>query len=598
MKSQQLITIAAILFVILAAGNIFAEELTTNGTISRVTVYRGQALVTRTISTDLPAGASEIIVKGLPSRIIPESIYAQSTGEVKVLSVRYREQAVGEDVRTEVKELDEQIEQLKNQIHHSEVQKGHLDGQWAMFIKLRDFVADAKTADLNRGLLQFEPIKGLAEFIMQKGQEYIDQTLKFEDEIVQLKKQLELLERKRGELTAGSARTEREAVLFISPSGNKKASFELNYLVDGANWLQQYNLRASPDKSNVLIEYNAVINQVSGENWDAVSLSLSTAEPTIVAEPPSLQPMKISLFMPQPVAPGQPGSFGPVIYSEQEVGRKIEQFAQSRKLNIKKGMTANAELNDLAMGNQAMIFNMYGSDIKQLQEKMEEIVRREGISVVYNIPGKLTLPSRNDQQLVSIASITAKADFTLVATPLLTDYVYLQGQILNDSGTVLLPGPASMFRNGEFVGKGIMPLVTMGEKFTSGFGIDSQVQVAHELVEKKTRVQGGNNIDTYSYRIALSNYKNTPVLLQLFDRLPYTEDPSIKIELSDTSQTLSDNAEYVRTAKKKGILRWDLKLDENTTGEKATVVTYNYTMEYDRNMKIRTLQQDVQPVAQ
>jgi len=137
-------------------------------------------------------------------------------------------------------------------------------------------------------------------------------------------------------------------------------------------------------------------------------------------------------------------------------------------------------------------------------------------------------------------------------------------------------------------------LVTMGEKFTSGFGVDSQVQVAHDLVEKKTRVQGGNNIDTYNYRIALSNYKNTPVLLQLFDRLPYTEDTSIKIELADTSKTLSDDAEYVRTAKKKGILRWDLKLDENTTGEKATVVMYNYTMEYDRNMKIRTLQQDVQ----
>jgi len=230
------------------------------------------------------------------------------------------------------------------------------------------------------------------------------------------------------------------------------------------------------------------------------------------------------------------------------------------------------------------------ADKKQLedfQQRLAEISRIEGVSVTYNLPGRLTLPSRSDQQLVTIAAITAKADFDLVATPLLTDYVYLQAELLNDSDTILLPGQAAMFRNGDFVGRSALPMVTIGEKFTAGFGIDSQVQVARELLDKNTRIQGGNRIDTYNYRMTLSNYTNSVVSLQLLDRLPYTNDSSIKIELVKTEPELSQDSEYLRTARKKGILQWDLQLEQNTVDRKATVVEYSYTMEYDRNMQIQ-----------
>jgi uncharacterized protein (TIGR02231 family) len=265
----------------------------------------------------------------------------------------------------------------------------------------------------------------------------------------------------------------------------------------------------------------------------------------------------------------------------------MRQMQQQRKVNIGKGIAANTELNELALSNQALYFNSSQKDIQQFQQQMAEIARVEGVSVTYDLPGRLTLPSRSDQQLVTVATITAKADFTLIASPLLTDYVYLQAEMLNGSDTILLPGPASIFRDGQFVGRGQVPLVTMGDRFTTGFGIDSQVQVAHELEEKTTRVQGGNRIDTYTYRIALRNYKNAAVGLRLLDRLPYTEDSSIRIELGKTEPALSTDAEYVRTLGKKGIMRWDLKLGPNTIDDKATIVRYSYTMEYDRNMQIQ-----------
>jgi len=73
----------------------------------------------------------------------------------------------------------------------------------------------------------------------------------------------------------------------------------------------------------------------------------------------------------------------------------------------------------------------------------------------------------------------------------------------------------------------------------------------------------------------------------LLDRLPYTDNPSIKIELEKTEPELSADSEYLRSARKKGILRWDLKLAPNTVENDATFVKYSYTMEYDRNMQIQ-----------
>jgi hypothetical protein len=54
-----------------------------------------------------------------------------------------------------------------------------------------------------------------------------------------------------------------------------------------------------------------------------------------------------------------------------------------------------------------------------------------------------------------------------------------------------------------------------------------------------------------------------------------------------TEPQLSEDSEYLRTARKKGILRWDLNLQPNTVDEDATIVKYSFTTEYDKNMKIQ-----------
>jgi hypothetical protein len=77
------------------------------------------------------------------------------------------------------------------------------------------------------------------------------------------------------------------------------------------------------------------------------------------------------------------------------------------------------------------------------------------------------------------------------------------------------------------------------------------------------------------------------VKLRLLERIPYSENEELEISGFETNIGLSKDAEYVRKEKDRGILRWDLNLAAATAEEKATIVTYSYTMKYDNDMQIQ-----------
>ncbi len=582
-----------------------AEPISSTGRIREVTVYRGQAMVTRVMEIDLTAGNNEIVVTGLPHNILSESLFARAEAGVKILSVRYQERAVREDTRDEIRVIDARLEEILVEMGHLEKHLQRVMAQWELLQKFNEFMVVRARQDLEQSVMQFEPVSQLIDLFEERSQAYTEQELELKDSIAQLKKEQELQNRKRNELSGGRSQTVREATVYLNSAKQQKAPIELSYLVQGATWEPQYNLRAQPGQAHVQVEYNAIINQGSGEDWNGVAITLSTAQPSMVASAPVLDPMEVILAgtnanmmekMQQEVqmmGTQQRGMNVPMVpqMAQSQSGRmddkSLVQFMnQYRRSQAIAGKKAEGILNDLARNNQTIEFNFDNRLIQEYQQQAEEATRTESVSVSYQLPGELSLPSRNDQQLVSIATVECQADFTLLASPLLTDYVYLQGDLVNTSETVLLPGPASMYRNGEFAGKGQLPLVTINESFTAGFGIDSQVQVSRELADKQTRIQGGNKIDTYRYRIELSNYKKVPVAVRLLDRLPYSTNSSIKIELVKTSPELSQNKDYRRLEYKKGILRWDMELAPGTTGEKATVANYELMMEYDRNMQM------------
>jgi hypothetical protein len=212
------------------------------------------------------------------------------------------------------------------------------------------------------------------------------------------------------------------------------------------------------------------------------------------------------------------------------------------------------------------------------------LAEKDTPSVTFQVAGRLDIPSRRDPQLLEVSRIELASDYLAKAVPVLTPRVYRLAKLTNRSQFVLLPGEATVYVGGDFVGRMTMPLVAAGEPFIAGFGVDPQVQISRRLVRKTRSVQGGNQIFDYEFRIGLRNYRNMPVTIQLWDRLPRAHGETVAVNLIKTSAELSADPAYQRTSRPDNLLRWDLTLPAVTVGEKTIYLTYEFRLEYARDL--------------
>src|SRR4029079_1848644 len=182
-----------------------------------------------------------------------------------------------------------------------------------------------------------------------------------------------------------------------------------------------------------------------------------------------------------------------------------------------------------------------------------------GPSVTYHLPNKLTVPSRNDEQVVEVVKLQLAPKFYYKTVPVLNARVYRQADLANKSQHILLPGEATMYQGTDFVGRMTMPLVAIGEEFTAGFGVDPQLQIQRKLMDMTRSTQGGNQVLKYEYQILVSSFKDEPVKLQVWDRLLHGETETIGVSLLKAAPELSKDALYLRESRPNNLLRWDLE---------------------------------------
>ena len=566
------------------------------GKVEEVIVYRGQAMVSRMVPVDLPKGASEVAVPDLPQQVVQDSVFATAGDGVDVRAVRYRTRAVSQAPREEIRKIEKEIEDLQDKMAEIAMHKQVAAQGNAFLDKLENFVAPTAQTELTRGVLNAETLKTLTNFMMQTRSENADILLELEQQEEQVREDLELAQRKHRELTAGSTRTVREAVLFLESEREQDANVKLNYLVRQAGWDPIYNVRAANANESVELEYNAAIQQMSGEAWKNVKLTLSTASPVLTAEPPSLAPFWVSLTSQQ----AQQARMGDRKRLEEEYARyrgRVMEQARQRQVTLKsdEGQRAAWGMNLMASNAQAMEL-MAGKEITKTGEAAER--RAEGMSVTYHLPGRISLESRSDTQMVRIADLELNGRFYRVATPVLTGFVYRQATITNDSDKALLEGPANMYLNGDFVGKSTVPMVARSQQFDMGFGLDPGLRASRELVERTEQTLGANREITFTYRLRIENFHGKAVKVRLYDRLPHAHGrQDMRVTLVDMSEELSDDSLYQEMERPKGILLWEIEVPAEASGADARRIEYTYKVEFDRSLSITTPEQAGQPDA-
>jgi hypothetical protein len=575
--------------------------------ISKVTVYFKGALVTREVDVPPGQGLVELVVSPMPLHVVPSSMYSEAGNGLRVLTTRFRTRQVLEDTSEERRKLEAEKEKLQVIAARIGSEIASIQDNLKLLTKLEGFTEKTALVSTDKGNLNGDAVITLAKYVMEQRVDKAKELVALNDQKRLNDIQTDFCNRKMKELGSGSGRQERDAVIVVDREAGQGGKIRLNYQVNEVKWRPEYKLRAGKGNEAVQIDYLANLKQQSGEDWNQVELTLSTAQPMLNAAPPEL-----GVLTPMLVARGQPGGPpmptagmpAPEPFASTKMAKDLESTANALRIqafdNYRQGGQKEAEL-------AAKFFNEAAA-VEQQQELMrsrDEIVAHnkklqqpqpaspstnDGPSVAYHLPRDLTIPSRNDDQIIEVAKLNLSPRYYYKAVPVLNRHVYRLADLVNKSNYILLPGEATMYQGTDFVGRMPMPLVAVGEEFTAGFGVDPQLQIQRQLVDKTRTTQGGNQVLKYEYRILISSYKSEPVKLQVWDRLPHAEAESVGVNIVKTTPDLSKDALYLRECRPNNLLRWDLDIEPGVSGEKAMTIAYEFRMELDRQMAITGFQ--------
>ena len=561
------------------------------GKISEITLYQGTAVVSRIV--EIPAGKTgsfEIVIGPLPSATDASSVHADQAKGVTVRSVACRSRPPEEAAKLQGRagEVAAAIEALevKSSIANNEIALRRIRQNYLK--DLQGFVAPAAAQEMTHGVIQSKELEAVTQMHFREYEKASQEIMKLDLEIKADAKALELLEKEQNTLAAGPPVTY-DAIVYLEKPAAGPASISLNYFVGDCGWFPVYNVKGDTAKNDVSVEFNALIHQVSGEDWKEAKLALSTASPKTSAYNPRLAPLYVDVTTGGGGSPHANADSYKAAVDEKNVAIK----SQFRGKSTDEIASQNFRANDSAASVQLIELSERLSELRLMDQGGEE-----DLSIRYELSTPISVVSRRDAQMVPVLQHQSPADFYHVAVPILTNSVFREAELVNATGRDLLGGQVNVFLDGEFKGRTEISSVARGRSFTLGFGVDGQVKARRTLVDRRDDVQGGNRQVSVSSEIIIDNFKQEAVKIRLRERMPFMEDATnLRVSVGEMSQRLSANADYLRYEKPKGILRWDIEAPPGTL-EKSNSLRYTYSLEFDKSLTLRDISKEQKQRAQ
>ncbi len=582
---------------------------TISGAPSEVVLYRETAIVTRVIPLPAGKGPREVVIDSLPEALVTSSVFAEGNLLLAIRAVRVSQSPVADSARAEVRQLADELSQVQNEIQATEARLTVAQSSLRSLEEMIHFSSQASREDLGHGVLDAQALTELINFSEERRGDLGKQIHELTGTMQKLSDDRRLIERRLAEVSNGSPQTRYQARLFLDLLDDQATSLRLSYAVTGCSWKPQYTVSGSVDTKKFRVRYGALVQQLSGESWNGVNLTLSTASPSVSAAGPTLTPLSITAVDSNRIAQQSPvddlfDSPNDAMQMQMEMGPSANSSLGASKSGVS-GKIQSLRRKQLQVENQD-----FGSDTKQTPQSRDialntlagEIQQLEfqantkgglGLatdaadevaSQTYQLSQKVSLDTRRDQQFVEIVDANLGGDFYHVATPLLSSFAYREADLLNDLKIGLLGGDGAVYLDDKFVGNTVLPTTASGQRLTVGFGADGQVRTRRELLEKKDSVQGGNRRLEFNYRLVVSNFKDSDVTLRVLDRMPITnQSQQINVMLSPPKLPLSEDKLYQRVLRPLGILRWDVSIPSSRFGSDAFDIEYNYSIEFDRN---------------
>lgn len=198
-------------------------------------------------------------------------------------------------------------------------------------------------------------------------------------------KALELLKQEQDTLAKGPPVTY-DAIVYLEKPTAGPASISLNYFVGDCGWFPVYNVKGDTAKNDVSVEFNALIHQVSGEDWKEAKLALSTASPKTSAYNPRLAPLYVDVTTGGGSAPNANADSYKAAVDQKNVAIK----SQFRGRSTDEIASQNFRANDSAASVQLIELSERLSELRLMDQGGEE-----DLSIRYELTTPTISATRN-----------------------------------------------------------------------------------------------------------------------------------------------------------------------------------------------------------
>lgn len=529
-------------------------EIPVETTITNVTVYPDRARVTCRGRIEVVPGLHQLVIGELPLALETESVRAGGAGSarVRLRGVDVQRRHYAQAPAANVSALEERIEEAEDELHaltdqqavrESSVQ--HLDG-------LRQATSEYAWG-LARGRNTVEHQAGLMRFFEEEDARLraelrallIDQR-DLNEELAKLRAELE-------QLRSARPRQRYEARLEIEALSAGDFEVELSYVAGRAGWRPLYDMRLlEPQASGaatVALTALAEITQNTGQDWNGVALTVSTARPALNQRVPELKPWYVDV-------PPPPGP-------------------QPRPMQAR-AMAKGAAAESMAIHDAVPALMMSAPETVEAEVAVAE-VQESGTAVSFVISGNIDIPGDGTPHKTTIARHELPPQMDFLSVPRHTDAVYRRARLTNSTGAPLLPGPVNLYVGDEYIGQNRLDYTPGGGEVELVLGVEERITVKRELVRRDVdkRLLRDVRQVAYGYEIKLENLLNAPARVTVQDQYPVSRHEQIKVRLDRVAPEPEEQSDL-------HILKWQLDM---APAEKKTI-RYEYQVEHPRALRV------------
>lgn len=531
---------------------VFASEINADSRISEVTVYPDSALITRIASLKLNPGEYKVIFADIIPEIDENSLRVSSSrgAEVKLFGAQLKREFLEEPPVERVKQLKDEIRGLDDEKKKLEDAKEILNKEKQFLESIRLFSGRQIPKDLVTKMPQPQELEAMLKFLDTKLKENYSYYIECEFKIRDILEKAEVLRKQLAEISGGIKKLKRSIIVDLEVLKAGDTDLNVSYLAMGASWRPIYDARADFEKSQVELLSYGIVKQTTGEEWADAAISLSTAKPSIGGRMPYISPWVLRPYQP------------PIIMEKRAM---------------------------LAAGPPAAQFEAFDKDELKEEAAEREYAKAEekGIAVVYKLAQRANIKPDGSEHKLVISGQNLKADFEYSSYPRSGGYTYLGSRVSNAKDLQLLSGRVNIFLAGDFVGTSHIDTIGPGEEFDLYLGVDENVKVKREQIEKKVdeTIIGGipspTKKTTFKYKLTVENYKSNKIKVRLFEAMPISQDDRIKVKPGQVNLEPKEKDWKDR----KGVWLWEMELEP---GHKQELI-YSYAVEHPREMLVEGL---------